>query len=142
MSELHFPDEDIDQHFFIGADPSMDIPHGVHVFVVKTRRALRRLRQESEGGDQRNVSAWSYSYDKPDDDDSIGLIVLSSEELELSLVVHEVTHVALHYYGNTLKPHARASAHIGNHSETLPLMIGNLSAMIWWNLTGTEVKHD
>jgi hypothetical protein len=60
-------------------------------------------------------------------------IHLAQTRLWLSIIAHEATHAALFCYGwDSLKGEgARARDHVGErHSETIPVMVGNVTAHI------------
>lgn len=136
MIDLHWRNEDVAHEFILEPDP-MTTEYAVHVFIFKDLETLRRARDRPSS--EPEASAASVLYDEPDSRNTIALIMLAADTLELSLVVHEVTHVALHIYSLSLAPNATARAHITNHSEFLPELIGNLSAMVWFN-TDPELR--
>jgi hypothetical protein len=72
-----------------------------------------------------------------DDEREEGVTIhLNVDDLFLCHIAHEAGHAALFIYADrvlTALPNARASAHIRNHDESIPSLIGNLTALlVYW----------
>lgn len=134
---MNIPNDYLDQQFFLRSDDMLG-EYGVEVMVFKTNEQLNHARHLTGVSiKSAKAAAGSFLYNEPDDEGTIAIMMLSLEDLELSLVSHEATHIALHVYGIRhlrRKPKSMAHAHIVNHTEELPEAIGNMTAYVWWNL--------
>lgn len=125
------------------ADDDMGVPR-VDVVVHPTVALLNEWRRH-EGW------ASTGAPEDVEDVDSMGVTVhdaekpvpfevhLAAEAIHLSVVAHEAVHVALWHYAREFlddMPGARASAHISRHGETIPYAVGNLAALIWYQVLG------
>lgn len=75
-----------------------------------------------------------------DNDPGYIAIHLVADALHLAVVAHEAAHAALFMYDHDVLaaiPHATAARHIGNHDETIPYLVGNITALVWYWL-GSE----
>lgn len=122
---LSWPDSAVHTHVHLPRDKQMSIPFAVHVFVFHTRAQLREA-----CGDPR-ASAHSMTH-RPDAEGTGAVIMLSAEELELSLVAHEVAHVALHWWATRVPKKKSARRAIKRHPERVAEMVGNLTALVWY----------
>jgi hypothetical protein len=119
--------------FVIHPDP-LGLTRPLTVLVYPDRATLNDWLTDDEdlapgSTDSAAVSTWS------DGDDMELTIRLDRRHLELSIVAHEVTHIVLAVYSrDVLTPSARASAHITHHDETIPELVGNLTAFVWFGL--------
>ncbi len=127
VDDYRWPSADVLWQSVFDADDEWGIPHGVHVFVMRDVESLQRASQSPTAG------AWSLSYDEPDDQNVRGLILLAPP-VELSAVIHEVTHVALHWASFEPNAHDRARRWLRDHPESVPILTGNLSTVVWVNL--------
>jgi hypothetical protein len=85
-----------------------------------------------------------FTWDEDAENDTPFVMHLAADQMELAHVVHECTHIALWWYWTTVLeqiPNARAVAHIGHHDESIPEMVGNLSALIWYQLATTGLRE-
>lgn len=72
-------------------------------------------------------------------------IHLAADALYLSHIAHEATHAALFMYEHTVLtgiPNARASRHISNHDETIPYLVGSITALLCYWLTAEGFTLD
>jgi hypothetical protein len=122
-----WPGEDLAHQYVLYPDPEFGIPYGVHVFVFKDRDALQRA-----AGDAR-AAAHSITYDEQDSR-GVQAVVMLAQPVSLSLVIHEVTHTALYWARKTTRRKQRALGWLNGHTEDVPDLIGNLSAVIWYTL--------
>lgn len=138
MSSVDFqwPDSAVKRQLRIDAWPDLSVPFRVQVFLFRTTDELR-----AACGDPL-AAAHSISYRKVDREGVGAVIMLTAEELELSLVAHEVTHIALYWWGHRVPKKRTARRVLRKHSERVPEMIGNLTALIWYSLAHEEAGHD
>lgn len=133
-------------------DDEMLIPR-MEIVVHPTVALLNEWRDHKgmadHGGEEARDSYGITTYDHdPEQPDLVPFQVhLAADGLYLSVVSHEATHVALFDYDRYVLsgiPGARASAHIGNHDETIPYTVGNVTALIWYQLlqAGFEPAED
>lgn len=130
--EMSWPDEHVAWQGIIEASPEMSVPYGVHVFVFhKTEQLQSAVNTENIGG---HSQAWN----TPDSRGVGALIMLSAEELHLSVVAHEATHVALYQHSRTERSRIGARRWLVDHPESVAEMIGNLTALIWYGIPDLE----
>lgn len=131
VEQMHWPDEHVAWQGVVDADEGMSVPFGVHVFVFHTEEQLRAACGDAE------ASAHSATFDEPDDANIGALVMLSAENLELSLVAHEVAHIALFHHGKDVG-RTVAKRWLAHHPESVAEMIGNLTALIWFLIPGAD----
>lgn len=127
----------------LAADEEMFLPElklVVHASLVELNDWRREQEMDSTGFEDDDPDADSHGITTLDTDRVPQFEMhLAADSIHLSVVAHECTHVALWHYDQTVSggaPGARASAHIGNHDETIPYTVGNLSALVWYQLLG------
>lgn len=128
MTEMHWPDDAVAHQFILSAAPEVAVPFSVHVFIFHT---IEQLRQAC--GDF-NSNAHSFTYDEPDANDVGAVVMLAKTDLEVALVAHEATHVALFRHAHTTTGRIGARRWLHEHPESMAEMVGNLTALIWHNL--------
>ena len=111
----------------------MSIPFPVMVIFTHTEQDLIDV----IGRD--NIGAHSYTPDKIDENGMGGYIFMSLERAYLSVLAHEVAHIALFHHGDKAgrKP---ANRYLWNHPESLAEMIGNMTALYWYRLTEEGIE--
>lgn len=127
-AEMHWPDEHVAHQFILSAAPEHAVPFGVHVFIFHT------IGQLQEACGDFNSNAHSTTYDEPDGNDVGALVMLSKSDLEVALVAHEATHIALFHHARIPKRRTSARRWLAQHPESMAEMVGNLTALIWHNL--------
>lgn len=125
---VHWPDEHVAWQGIIDADPNMSVPFAVHVFIFHTVEQLRAACGNPE------ANAHSTTWDEPDALNVGATVFLSTEDLHLSLVAHEVAHIALNYHGHNERTRIGARRWLTEHPEQIAEMIGNLTAYIWYGI--------
>lgn len=123
----HWPDADIAWHGAFDSERDYSIEHGVRVFVFTDLDALQRAVERD------NVNAFSTTYGEEDADGMQATIMLA-QPVELSTVVHEVTHVGLLWHRPKARRKQRAHGWLDRHPESIAELIGNLSTIIWFNI--------
>ncbi len=126
---LHWLEDDVDHHFEVQECGEMGIHHKVKVFIFKDQEKLNKA-IEGNGW----VAGHSVTYRKPDADNTIALICFTKEYLDLSIITHEVAHVAMFMESNRTgrKP---ANRWLQQHPERLIELIGNLTMVVWEGLS-------
>lgn len=132
--EMTWPDEHVAWQGIVEAAPEMSVPYAVHVFIFRTAKQL----QEAVG--QRNIGGHSQAWNTPDSRGVGALIMLNVEDLHLSVVAHEATHVALYQHSRTEQTRIGARRWLKDHPETIAEMIGNLTALIWYAIPDIEAE--
>lgn len=122
-----WPDAHIVHHETIPSDEAYSVPFAVEIFVFDTIEHLRQACKDPQ------ASAHSTTYEEPDHAKVGAIIMLAEPEMHMSLVAHEVSHVALHHHGSTVGK-ASAKRWLADHPESIAEMIGNLTALIWYRL--------
>lgn len=115
----------------IDPSPEFTVPFPVYVWIFDTQEHLQEACSNPKAG------AFSSTL-HPRGGKSIGAVIfLSKEGLELSLVAHEATHIALHHHGYE---HGRGGAKrwMENHPESVAEMVGNMTAFIWYGIPTAE----
>jgi hypothetical protein len=116
--------------------PRVDVV--VHPTVDLLNDWRRHEDMDSTGSPDGDTDAESMGITTFDPDRQVPFEVhLAADAIYLSIVAHEATHVALWDYAAQVtngKPGARASRHIAGHDETMPYGVGNLTALIWYQL--------
>lgn len=130
--DLSWPDSYVAWHGIIDAAPGYSVPFRTHVFIFHT---LDQLRATVGNPD---ANGYSSTYDEPDADNIGALIILIKTDLELSIVAHEATHIALFHHGKQVQGRAGARRWLGEHPETVAEMIGNLTSLIWYGIPEAE----
>lgn len=125
---MHWPDEHVAWQGIIAAEPDMSVPFAVHLFIFHTREQLRTACETP------NASAHSTTWDEPDANNIGAMIFLSVEDLHLSLVAHEVTHIALIHHAHQERSRVGARRWLAEHPETVAEMVGNLTALAWYSI--------
>lgn len=124
-----WPDEYVAWQGIIAANPEMSVPFAVHVFIFHTIEQL----QAASGAPDANGHSRVYA-----DVDAAGIgavLMLVKDALEIAIVAHEATHMALfwhqrqEYVGRT-----GARKWLLLHPEHVAEMVGNLTALIWYGI--------
>lgn len=124
-----WPDEHVAWQAVIAANPDMSVPFAVHVFIFHTLEQLR----EACGAPHAN--GHSRVYDEPDSAGIGAVLMLDKPDLELSIVAHEATHMALFWHMQ--QPYlGRIGARrwLMLHPEHVAEMVGNLTTLIWYGI--------
>lgn len=103
----------------------------LYVYVLHTCDQIREVSKDERA--HAHVSMWN----TPDDAGFTGVLLLNNEDPELSIVAHEATHLILFLHGRKIQesnPQRKAHTAFIDHDESVAESIGNLTAMIWWNL--------
>lgn len=124
---MRWSDADLAWQGVFDAEPRWSIAHGVHVFVFKDVERLQAACENPEAG------AHSITY-RETDAAGVGAVILLAEPVTLSSIVHEVTHVALFWARRTTRRKQRALGWLNQHPESVPEIVGNLSAVLWHSL--------
>lgn len=125
---VNWPDEHVAWQQVLEGDPDMSVPFDVHVFIFHTSEQL----QAACGNPLAN--GHSSTWTQPDSVNIGALVMLAKDELELSVVAHEAAHIALFHHRNILTGRISARRWLNDHPEHIAEMIGNLTAIIWYNL--------
>lgn len=125
---MHWPDEHVAWQGVIHAAPDMSVQFGVHVFVFHTLDQLRAA------CDDPKASAHSLTYAEPDAANIGAVVFFAKPHLELSLVTHECTHIALFHHSHTARSRIGARRWLAEHPETIAEMVGNLTALVWYGV--------
>ncbi|MCK2034473.1 hypothetical protein [Microbacterium sp. KSW4-4] len=126
--EMTWPEEHVAWQGIIDAAPEMSVPHAVHVFIFHTAKQL----QSAVG--QENIGGHSQAWNAPDSRGVAAVIMLNAEELYLSIVAHEASHVALYHHSGLEQTRVGARRWLKDHPESIAEMIGNLTALIWYGI--------
>lgn len=126
-ADYDFPRDEVVWHGCFAKDHPYAIEHDVDVFVFESVEALHRATGQT------TISAQSRSFPQPDAD-GVGAIILLTQPVPLSTIVHEVTHVALFWARRTARRKQRAYGWLANHPEQVAELVGNLSAVLWHSL--------
>jgi hypothetical protein len=128
---FHWPAADVAWHGEFDSERRYSIEHGVRVFVFNDRDALQRAVERED------INGFSTTYGEEDADGMQATIMLA-QPVELSTVVHEVTHVGLLWHRPKVRRKQRAHGWLDRHPESIAELIGNLSTVIWHNI---PAKH-
>ncbi len=126
-AELSWPDDAIAWHGVFDAVPEWSVDYGVDVWIFKTLEGLR-----DACGDPA-ATAFSRTYDTPDAA-GVGALMLFVGPVPISLIAHEVAHVALFWARDLATPHQRARRWLAEHPEAVAELVGNLTAVLWHSL--------
>lgn len=124
---IDWPGSDVAWESLFDEDPSLSVPHKVHVFVFNDRDALVRACGDPDAG------AHSWSYGDADADNTRAVMLLARPVL-LSAIAHEATHIALFWARDTTRRKQRAYGWLEGHPESVPELVGNLTAIVWHSL--------
>lgn len=122
---MNIPQEHVHWQGIIEAIPEQSVPFAVHVFIFETREQLRELTGSP------SASAWSSTFETPDENNIGALMFFNLEDIELSLAAHEATHVALCHAANKHDGETDTRRWLTDHPEWVAEMIGNLTILIW-----------
>lgn len=131
MIELTIPDEHIVHHVVIEADESMSVPFCTRVFVLRDREMLRAATSNER------ACAHSITFEEIDGAGIGAIVLLNLDDLHLSLVAHEIMHVALSRAAYD-EPADITREWLLDHPESIAELVGNLSALIWYSLPATS----
>lgn len=123
--ELHSPDEHVIDQWVISAMPDMSVPFGIHVFIFDTVEHLQAACEDPQ------ASAHSIAYRNTDADGIGAIVMLAQPHLDVSIVAHEATHIALFHHARTLTGRMGARRWLSEHPESVAEMAGNVTALIW-----------
>lgn len=134
LDDMTWPDEHVAWQSVIAGWPEMSVPFDTHVFIFHTIEQL-----QAACGD-RQANAHSSTWRTPDSAGVGALVMLTAEHLELAVIAHESTHIALFHHRNILDRGDRTGARrwLDQHPETIAEMVGNLTALIWYGIPTRE----
>lgn len=122
---MSWPDADLHWQGILAANPDFAIPFATHVFVFHTRDQLR------SACDRPDAVAHSTTFTDPNPANVGALLFFSLEDLALSLVAHEATHVALIHHAQVEETRIGAKRWLHDHPESIAEMVGNLTSIVW-----------
>ncbi len=122
---MSWPDADVHWQGVLDANPDFSIPFATHVFVFHTCDQLRSACGRPD------AVAHSTTFVAPDPANVGALLFFSLEDLALSLVAHEATHVALIHHSQIEQTRIGAKRWLHDHPETIAEMVGNLTSIVW-----------
>lgn len=115
----------------IAPSPEYTVPFPVHVLIFDTQEHLQAACGDPGAG------GFSSTLHPPGGTTIGAVIFLSKPNLELSLVAHEATHIALHHHSYE-QGRGGAKRWLHDHPESVAEMVGNMTAFIWYGIPTEE----
>lgn len=118
--------EDVLWSIYTNADPDMSMPFSIEIIMLRDVEALQRVVDKDS-------NARSWTYDGLNENGVGATIIMSADFAWLSVIAHEVAHIALLYYAHTWPSQSRLGAKrwLADHPEHVAEMIGNYTSVIW-----------
>jgi hypothetical protein len=125
----HWPDEHVAWQGVIAASPDTSVPFAVHVFIFHTIDQLQAASRSPEANGHSRV------YDEVDGAGVGAVLMLVKDALEISILAHEATHMALFWHQRQdYVGRVGARRWLLYHPEHVAEMVGNLTALLWYGI--------